>query len=144
MSNRYQGMTAEWHKEHEHAFEDAQNQAKGHFHRCPKCKRWACDNDWNEQEGLCVEDAPRTNIEVAAAKAKKMVEDIEAKAAGTQVFKGNIESKQTISPKCGKPSGEGKFCNNCGTSMELTKCPKCGKQSPAGTKFCGECGTKIS
>jgi hypothetical protein len=143
ISNNYQGMTAEWHKEHEEAFATAQNQAKGHFHRCPKCKRWTCDNDWNEQEGLCVEDAPRQNIEVAAAKAKKMVDDIGAKASSTQVFNGKIESKQTICPKCGKPSGEGKFCNNCGASLELIKCPKCGIQSAAGTKFCGECGTKF-
>jgi hypothetical protein len=35
MSERFQGMTPEWHKEHEQAFELAQNEAKGHFHRCP-------------------------------------------------------------------------------------------------------------
>ena len=141
---KFQGMTPEWHKEHEKAFELAQNQAKEHFHRCPKCKRWVCENDWNEQEGLCVDDAPRANIEVAAAKAKKMLADIEAKAAETKVFDGTIESKQTICPQCGKPAGEGKFCNNCGASLALMKCPKCGAQSPAGTRFCGECGTKIS
>ena len=31
MSDRFQGMTPEWHKEHEQAFELAQNEAKGHF-----------------------------------------------------------------------------------------------------------------
>ncbi len=143
ISDRYRGMTPEWHKEHESAFELAQNEAKSHFHRCPRCKKWVCETDWNEQEGLCVEDAPRVNVEVAAAKAEKMVADIRSKAASTQVFTGTIESKQTICPQCGKPAGEGKFCNNCGAQLGLLKCGKCGAQSPVGTRFCGECGTKF-
>ena len=143
ISERFGGMSPAWHKEHETAFELAQNEAKGHFHRCPKCKKWVCETDWNEQEGLCVEDAPRVSVEVAAAKAQKMVSDIQAKAAGTQVFTGEIESKQTLCPQCGKPAGEGKFCNNCGASLTMIKCPKCGTQNLHGTRFCGECGTKL-
>ncbi|MFA5778576.1 MAG: zinc ribbon domain-containing protein [Elusimicrobiota bacterium] len=141
---KFTGMTADWQKEHEAAFELAQNEAKGYFKRCPKCKHWVCENDWNEQEGLCVDDAPRVNVEVAAAKAKKMVDDIKGKAATSQVFTGEIESKQTICPKCGKPAGEGKFCNNCGVTLGMNKCPKCGAQNQLETKFCGECGTKIT
>ncbi|MDO9098750.1 MAG: zinc ribbon domain-containing protein [Candidatus Methanoperedens sp.] len=143
LSERYKGMSPEWHKEHEAAFELAQNEAMGHFHRCARCKKWSCENDWNEQEGLCVEDAPRVSVEVAAARAEKMVADIKEKAAGTQVFTGEIESKQTICPQCGKPAGEGQFCNNCGASLNLIKCPKCGAQNQAGTRFCGECGNKV-
>ena len=143
ISSSFQGMSPAWQKEHETAFETAQNEAKGHFHRCPKCKDWACDNDWNEQEGLCVDDAPRENVEVAAAKAKKKAKDIEAAAEATQVFTGKIESKQTLCPECGKPAGEGKFCNSCGAKLELKKCPKCGAKNIAGTKFCGECGQKL-
>lgn len=143
LSERYRGMSPEWHKEHEEAFALAQNEAKEHFHRCPKCKRWVCENDWNEQEGLCVDDAPRVSVEVAAAKAQKAVQDIQEKAASTKVFTGEIESKQTICPRCGKPAGEGKFCNNCGAPLSLIKCPKCGAPSPAEAKFCGECGTKL-
>jgi hypothetical protein len=143
ISERFQGMSPAWHKEHEAAFEIAQNEAQGHFKRCPKCKKWVCESDWNEQEGLCVEDAPRVNVEIAAAKAGKMVEDIKAKASITQVFTGEIESKQTICPQCGKPAGEGKFCNSCGANLSMVKCSKCGAQSPAGTQFCGECGTKL-
>jgi hypothetical protein len=86
LTERFEGMSPEWHKEHEVAFGIAQNEAKGHFKRCPKCKKWVCENDWNEQEGLCVDDAPREAVEVAAAKAEKMVEDIKEKAKGTQVF----------------------------------------------------------
>jgi len=143
ITERFEGMSPEWHKEHEVAFGIAQNEAKGHFKRCPKCKKWVCENDWNEQEGLCVDDAPREAVEVAAAKAEKMVEDIKEKAKGTQVFKGEIESKQTLCPQCGKPAGEGRFCNNCGASLLFIKCSKCGTNSPFGTRFCGECGTKL-
>jgi hypothetical protein len=144
LSERYQGMTPEWHKEHEKVFEIAQNEVKGHFLRCPKCKKWVCENDWNEQEGLCVDDAPRQNVEVAAARAQKMVTDIRDKAAATQVFTGEIESKQTLCPQCGKPSGTGKFCNSCGAPLSMVACPKCGAMLAAGTRFCGECGSKTA
>jgi len=140
---RFQGMTPAWHKEHEAAFAIATKEAMGHFQRCPKCRRYVCESDWNEQEGLCVEDAPREAAEVAAARAEKMVQDIKAKAAQTQVFTGDITSRQTICPKCGKPAGTGKFCNNCGAPISLGKCPKCGATNPAGTAFCGECGAKL-
>lgn len=143
LSERFQGQTPEWQKEHEKAFEAAQNEVRGRFHRCPKCRQWVCDNDWNEQEGLCVDDAPRVNVEVAAARGKKMAQDIQTKASATNVFSGEIESKQTLCPKCGKPSGEGKFCNSCGAPLGLKKCPKCGATNQAATRFCGECGTKI-
>jgi hypothetical protein len=143
ISERFEGMSPAWHKEHEAAFEQAQNEAKGHFHCCPKCTKWVCENDWNEQEGLCVECAPRVGVEIAAAKAEKAVRDIKGKAAKTQVFTGEIESKQTLCPQCGKPAGEGKFCNNCGAPLSLSECPKCGAKNPAGSRFCGECGNKL-
>jgi len=143
LTERFRGMSPEWHKEHEAAFELAQNEAKQHFQRCPRCAKWVCENDWNEQEGLCVQCAPRVNVEVAAARAQKAIKDIQDKAAATQVFTGEIESKQTICPQCGKPAGEGKFCVNCGASLSLIKCPKCGAQNQATTRFCGECGTKL-
>ena len=143
LSQRFEGMSPDWHKEHEAAFEMAQNEAKQHFLRCPKCRKWVCENDWNEEEGLCVECAPRVNVEVAAARAGKMVEDIRQKASQTQVFDGKIESKQTICHQCGKPAGQGKFCNNCGANLAMKQCERCGTPSPANVRFCGECGNKL-
>jgi hypothetical protein len=143
LSQKFEGMTPEWHKEHEQAFEIAQKEAKQHFYRCPRCKKYVCENDWNEQEGLCVEEAPRESTEVAAARAEKMVTDIKEKAAKTEVFTSAIESRQTVCSECGKPAGEGKFCNNCGAALGFMKCSKCGAKSPSGTRFCGECGTKL-
>lgn len=143
VGDSFRGMSPEWHKEHEKAFQVAQNEGKGHFHRCPKCRKWVCEMDWNEQEGLCVVDAPRANVEVASARAGKMVQDIQEKASKTQVFNGEIESKQTICPQCGKHAGEGKFCNNCGAGLSMVECDKCGTRSPVGTRFCGECGNRM-
>jgi len=142
-SEKFEGMSPAWHKEHEQAFDVAQKEAMGHFHRCPKCRKYVCDDDWNEEEGLCVDDAPREASEVAAARAEKMVEDIKAKAKTTQVYSGEITSRQTLCPKCGKPAGSGKFCNNCGAPISMQKCPKCGAKNISGTRFCGECGAKL-
>jgi hypothetical protein len=143
LTERFQGMSPEWHKEHERAFGLAQHEAQGHFHRCPRCKRYVCEGDWNEEEGLCVEDAPREAVEVAAARAEKMVQDIREKAAATPVFQGKIESRQTVCPQCGKPAGQGKFCNNCGAALGQRACPQCGAKNAAGGRFCGECGNKL-
>ena len=143
MSEKFQGMTPEWHKEHEHAFTNAQNEVKNHFNRCPKCKHLVCENDWNEEASLCVDCAPRESVEVAAARSAKMVEDIKAKAETTQVFRGEINARQALCPKCGKPAGEGKFCSNCGASLGLRKCSRCGAENGSGS-FCSECGNKLN
>jgi len=49
-------------------------------------------------------------------------------------------------PKCGAANlSNSKFCNECGARMtpETTPCAKCGAQLQAGSKFCNECGTKV-
>jgi len=143
LSERFHGMSPEWHKEHEEAFKLAQNEAMGHFKRCPKCNKYVCETDWNEEEGLCTEDAPRLNVEIAAAKASVQKEQVWEKARNTQIFSGQIESKQTICPNCGKPAGQGKFCSNCGTPLTPGKCAKCGAQNASGARFCSECGNKL-
>jgi len=143
MSERFQGMSPEWHKEHEQAFEIAQNEGKGHFQKCPRCHKYVCENDWNEQEGLCTQDAPRVSSEIAAARASKMVADIKQKAQNAQVYTGEINQRQTMCPQCGRPAGSGKFCNNCGAPLGLKICGNCGAKNPAGTNFCSECGSKL-
>jgi len=143
LAQRFEGMPPEWQKEHEQAFAAAQNEAMAQFKRCPKCHKYVCETDWNEQEGLCVEDAPRLNVEIAAAKSQAQTQQVWDKAKETTLFTGEIESKQTICPNCGKPAGSGKFCNNCGFNLSMKKCSKCGTPNPAGSAFCSECGTKL-
>lgn len=143
VGTKFEGQSPAWHKEHEEAFETAQNEAKGHFHRCPRCQKWVCDNDWNPESSLCVDDAPLESVEVAAARADKMKRDIEQKAAQTTVFTGEIDQRQAMCPQCGKPAGQGKFCNNCGAPMGMPKCSQCGALNPPGARFCSECGGKV-
>ena len=47
-----------------------------------------------------------------------------------------------VCPVCGKTVTKGKFCPECGHKF-VTACPKCGKDVPAGAKFCLECGEKL-
>lgn len=143
LSERFTGMSPEWHKEHDKAFEMAQNEARHHFNRCHNCRQWVCDSDFNEDECLCVECAPRVNVKVVKARSDRMMEEIQEGVQGNNFFIGKIESKTIICPTCNKPSGEGKFCNNCGASLALNVCPGCGTKLAAGTKFCGTCGAKV-
>lgn len=143
LSERFDGMSPEWQKEHERAFERAQNEAKQHFHRCPSCNRYVCDHCMNEDEGLCVECAPRQEIYVARARAEAMKRNIDEAGYNATVWQGAIESKTTICPSCGKPAGTGKFCNNCGASMELKVCPNCGAKNALTIRFCNNCGHNL-
>ena len=143
ISERFNGMSPEWQKEHDRSFIMAQNEAQQHFHRCHGCRQWVCDADYNEDEGLCVECSPRENVAVARAKATRMVQQIEEIAEATSVFTGKIETRTIVCPSCGKPSGGGKFCNNCGANVSLNKCPGCGAQVALGVRFCGQCGSKV-
>ncbi|HHY81509.1 MAG TPA: zinc ribbon domain-containing protein [Clostridiales bacterium] len=144
LSERFSGMSPEWQKEHEKAFEWAQNEARQHFHRCHACHKYVCDVCMNEDEGLCVECAPRQEIYVAKTRADAMRRNIDEAGLTATVWQGKIESKTTVCPNCGKPAGMGKFCSNCGASMELNTCPRCGAKNAQGVRFCGNCGLNLA
>ena len=144
LSERFNGMSAEWQKEHEQAFIRAQNEAQQHFHRCEGCRRWVCDSDFNEEEGMCVECAPRQNIAVAKAKSAAMQRNLDEAVQEQTVWSGTLESKTTVCPVCGKPAGAGKFCGSCGAPMALAVCPGCGAKNALGVRFCCECGSPMT
>jgi hypothetical protein len=137
-------MSPEWQKEHEKAFERAKNEAQRHFHRCHGCHQWVCDSCYNEDEMLCTDCAPRQEVAVAKARAEAMRRNIDEVAETAAVWKGNLESKTVVCPSCGKPAGTGKFCNNCGASLALAVCPKCGEKNAQGVRFCNQCGASMS
>lgn len=144
LSERFENRSPEWQKEHERAFERAQNEARQHFHRCHGCNQYVCDACYNEDEGLCTRCAPRQEIYVAKARAEAMKRNIDDAGQSATVWKGEIESKTTVCPVCGKPAGNGIFCNNCGASMAMNVCSRCGAQNAQGVKFCNNCGTPMA
>ena len=121
-----------------------QNEAQEHFHRCPNCNKYLCDHCWNEDTGLCTACAPRQEVYVAQAHAAAMKRNIDEAGETATVWQGEIESKTTICPACGKPAGSGKFCNNCGASLDLKTCPKCGAKNAQSVRFCNQCGENLT
>jgi len=144
LSERFEGQSPEWQKEREKAFERCQNESRQHFRRCPNCNKYVCDHCWNEDEGLCVSCAPRQEIYVAQARAQAMKRNIDEASQTATVWQGKLESKTTICPSCGKPAGIGKFCNNCGASMDLKECQRCGAKNALTIRFCNNCGNNLS
>jgi hypothetical protein len=137
-------QTPEWNKEHEQAFQQASNEAMSHFHRCARCHKYVCDLDWNEEAGgLCTDDAPKVSGEVGAARAQTTKQQIWDQASTTKLYTGDLKVTQTVCPSCGKVSGGGKFCNNCGAALGMKKCAKCGTENEPSVNFCGNCGTKL-
>lgn len=141
--DRFDNYSPEWRKEHEAAFIQAQEEVKPHFRKCQACQKWVCIDDFNEEEGLCVECAPRESTYVAKARAEAMKRNIDDAAEDATVWTGKIESRTTVCPQCGKPAGNGKFCNQCGAPLGLQKCPNCGAEVALGMKFCSNCGTPM-
>ncbi len=143
LSERFKGMSPEWQKEHEQAFERALNEARRHFHRCESCHKWVCTADFNEEEGLCVVCAPRRSVAVTRARSQAMQRNIDEAAASETVWSGKLKTETIICPACGKPNSSGKFCNSCGASLSVKKCPSCGANVTGSARFCGECGEKL-
>src|SRR5688572_2707691 len=48
-------------------------------------------------------------------------------------------TSQVVCAACSTP-GTGRFCSNCGASLEVSKCPGCGTDVSPGARFCHACG----
>lgn len=144
LSDRFDGRSPQWQKEHEQAFLMAQDEARRHFIRCQACQTWVCDTCYNEQEGLCIQCAPRQDVYVAQARSAAMKRNIDEAAETATVWQGQLESKTTVCPACGAPATSGKFCNSCGAPLSRPQCPACGAEIAAGMRFCNECGANLA
>ena len=142
--NRFETESPAWRKEHEAAFDQAQEEVRPMFKKCPACNKWVCADCWNDEENLCTDCAPREASYVAQARSRAMQRNIDEAAETATVWKGKLETRTTICPSCGRPAGTGKFCNNCGASLALNRCPNCGAEVAQGLKFCGECGSPMN
>ena len=141
-TERFEGMSPEWQKEHEKAF-GGQNEAQQHFpvataaisgYAIPATTKTRCLHQLR----------PAAGGAVVGARAEAMRRNIDEAADTTTVWKGRLESKTVVCPTCGKPAGTGKFCNNCGASLALATCPQCGAKNAQGVRFCNECGASMT
>ena len=130
------------------AFRAAVEKAKGHFHRCARCRNYVCATCWNKARGLCVGCAPDAAVELEAAKAQGEaagaieVAQAEGEARGKKL--DVTRDRQLVCPSCGAPTRGAKFCPECGAQLATTtRCPKCSADVVPGTKFCPECGQKL-
>ena len=144
VGNNFESQGPQWRKEQERFFDEAQEEVRPHFRKCPACSQWVCTDCWNEDEGLCITCAPRESAYVAQARNQAMRNNIDAAAETATVWHGKLETRTTTCPNCGKPAGTGKFCNHCGSPLGMNKCPNCGASVALGLPFCGECGSPMN
>ena len=130
------------------ALKQAVEEMAPYFKQCHKCGSWVCNEIcWNEEYGLCVNDAPKLEQEIAGAQAQAQLGQVKQKVQEVDWTKDvNVERRQVaICPHCGaEAEHSGKFCPECGKPLSMpVACAKCGTESPRGTKFCPECGNQL-
>ncbi len=160
-------------KAHDDALQEAVGEGKQHFHQCGRCGRWVCPEVcWNDAANLCNGCAPNLEREMASAAAEAKVDaarqQLQQRAqqvdyaggidmsAGAVLRAPNSPAAPLTTPTapigasggphcggCGTAIGSAKFCPECGQHRPASGCPSCHAAVPPGTKFCGECGTKV-
>lgn len=133
-----------WSKAKDDALRNAVEQARDHFHRCPRCANHFCDNCWNEDEGVCIVCVPRLDAELSAIRREAKIQRAREEAYNqSTVSEADLQERVVSCRDCGAPVGRAKFCPECGTPQSLTKnCGSCSAEMPSSAKFCPECGTK--
>ncbi|HST59415.1 MAG TPA: zinc ribbon domain-containing protein [Longimicrobium sp.] len=137
---------AGWSKARDKALREASEQAREHFHRCPRCANHHCDNCWNEDEGTCISCVPRLDPELAAiSREAKIAKAREVAYESATVSEDDLKQRVVSCPQCGSAVARGKFCPECGGALALAKtCNGCAAEVPASAKFCPECGEKAA
>ncbi len=125
------------------ALQKAANEIMPLFKRCPRCSKWVDETCWNEARGLCIGCAPKLATEMEAERAQVEIDQMRQAMATQTVFSGDTSARTTVCTNCGKPVGSERFCSNCRTPTGQAKCSGCGADLAPGTRFCGNCGTKV-
>ncbi len=131
---------------HDQAFRDAVEEARPHFHQCPKCTKWSCSTCWNAGRGLCYDCAPDVQTEIAAAQAQSTADQIRQKVAAQDMTRelDLAGEAAALCPSCGARTAGSKFCPECGKALRpKDECGRCGAKTAQGAKFCPECGNKL-
>ena len=127
------------------ALAKAVEEMEPYFKQCHRCGNWVCNEIcWNEEYGLCVNDAPKLEQEIAGMQSDAQLQQVREKVQNVDFTAGvNVERRQVaLCPHCGaEAEHSGKFCPSCGKALSMpVTCAKCGTEAPRGTKFCPECG----
>jgi len=130
------------------ALQQAVQQVAPLFNQCHRCGQWVCKEIcWNDEAGLCVNDAPKLGQELGAMQAQAQLQQVQEKVQQVDwTTDMNVERRQVARcPNCqaeAEPSA--KFCGSCGQALSMpVTCGRCGTESPRGTKFCPECGNQL-
>ena len=126
------------------ALKKAADEIMPKFKQCPRDHVWVDGTCWNDERGLCVNDAPRLASEMEAQRATLQAQQMREAMATEQHFTGDTATRTTTCANCGKPVGSEKFCSNCGTPVGMAKCADCGTDLAPGVKFCGNCGHPVA
>lgn len=125
------------------ALKKASNEIMPLFTRCTRCNKWADETCFNSARGLCVSCAPNLAAELEAERSSVELNQMRQAMAQETVFSGDTSARTTVCRTCSKPVGSEKFCSNCGTPTGQNKCGQCGTDLAVGTRFCGNCGSKV-
>jgi hypothetical protein len=127
---------------------EAVEEMKPYFNQCHRCGQWVCKEIcWNEEYGLCVNDSPKLEQEIASMQSDAQLQQVREKVQQVDFASDvNVERRQVaLCPHCGaEAEHSGKFCPECGKPLSMpVACARCGTESPRGTKFCPECGNQL-
>ncbi|OYC97138.1 zinc ribbon domain-containing protein [Microbacterium sp. Yaish 1] len=117
------------------------------FHQCRGCSDWVCgDVCWNDGVGQCARCSPIPTEELAQLQAEARRRQLQERLETTDLTAG-IAVDQQARPRCascGAQSSGGKFCGECGASLNpVRRCPGCAYENPPTSRFCAECGTGL-